>query len=310
MNGEKKKALGKGLSALISDSYAKISKIEKDLEKEGAGSEAFVEYSRIPEEGIKMIPIKDIVPNRDQPRLSLKEESLAELAESIKEQGVLQPVVLTKREREYELICGERRVRAATLAGLEKIPAVVKEIAGEKLLELALVENLQREDLNPLEEALAYTKLIEERRVTQDEVAKRVGKNRSSVANTVRLLRLPKEVQDLLANDLISSGHARALVSLPTPEHQRVIAQRIVKENLSVRQTEGIVQQALSGKRKAKRVRQLSPYIVDLERKLEAYFGTQVRVFHNKKNQGRVEIRYFSLDELDRILQALRIERH
>ncbi len=310
MEGEgKKRVLGKGLSALIKDSYTNIQRVEKELETDILSTNPDSGYLRIPEESIKMIAIKSIIPNRHQPRLAIRAEGLAELAESIKEQGVLQPVVVTKKGLEYELICGERRVRAAALAGLEKIPAVVKEVAGERLLEMALVENIQREDLNPLEEAIAYTKLIEARRTTQDEVAKRVGKNRSSVANTIRLLRLPKEVQDSVANELISAGHARALVALPTPEHQRVLAQRIVKENLSVRQVEEIVQQTLSGKRKAKRIRQINPYIVDLERKLEARFGTHVRVFHNKKNQGRIEVRYFSLDELDRILQVLNVEK-
>ncbi len=309
MDGDnKKRVLGKGLGALITDAYVKANQLEKDLSQQ--------EVSVTPQEavtsrdGAKFIPIKDIVPNRDQPRLNIREESLAELVESIKEQGVLQPVIVMKKSAtEYELICGERRLRAAALAGLEKIQAVVKEASSEKLLEMALVENIQREDLSPLEEALAYARLIEERNLTQDEVAKRVGKNRSTVANTVRLLRLPKDVQDLIANNLLSAGHARALVSLLTPEHQRVLAQRIVKESLSVRQTEEMVLGLNSGKKRAKRARQLNPHVADLERKLEMHFGTRVKIFNNKKNQGRIEIRYFSLDELDCVLQTMGIER-
>lgn len=305
----KKRSLGKGLGALITDAYVKAGQLDKDLNQPPTiilSQESATSFN----DGIKLVSIKDIVPNPDQPRLTIREEGLAELAESIKEQGVLQPVVVTKKNTgEYELICGERRLRAAALAGLEKIPVVVKESVGDKLLEMALVENIQREDLSPLEEALAYARLIEERGLTQEIVAKRVGKNRSTVANTVRLLRLPKEVQDLISKGLLSAGHARALVTLLTPEHQRVLAQRIVKENLSVRQVEEMVLTLNSGKRPAKRMRQLNPYVADLERKLELHFRTRVKIFNNKKNQGRIEIRYFSLDELDRILQTLGIER-
>jgi len=302
----KKRVLGKGLEALITDTYVKpVQKSEVVLNK--INTVSLEESGR---DAVKAIPIKNIVPNHDQPRLIIKEDSLAELADSIREQGVLQPIIVTKKTAiEYELICGERRLRAAALAGLENIPAVVKEVAGDKMLELALVENIQREDLGPLEEATAYARLIEERGLTQEDVAKRVGKNRSTVANTVRLLRLPKEVQDLIANDLISAGHARALVTLLTPEHQRVMAQRIVKEHLSVRQTEEIVLGLNSGKRRAKRARLLNPHVADLERKLEQRFRTRIKIYNNKKNQGRIEIRYFSLDELDSILQTMGIER-
>ena len=302
----KKRVLGKGLEALITDTYVKpVQKSEVVLNK--INTVSLEESGR---DAVKAIPIKNIVPNHDQPRLIIKEDSLAELADSIREQGVLQPIIVTKKTAiEYELICGERRLRAAALAGLENIPAVVKEVAGDKMLELALVENIQREDLGPLEEATAYARLIEERGLTQEDVAKRVGKNRSTVANTVRLLRLPKEVQDLIANDLISAGHARALVTLLTPEHQRVMAQRIVKEHLSVRQTEEIVLGLNSGKRRAKRARLLNPHVADLERKLEQRFRTRIKIYNNKKNKGRIEIRYFSLDELDSILQTMGIER-
>ena len=302
----KKRVLGKGLEALITDTYVKpVQKSEVVLNK--INTVSLEESGR---DAVKAIPIKNIVPNHDQPRLIIKEDSLAELADSIREQGVLQPIIVTRKTAiEYELICGERRLRAAALAGLESIPAVVKEVAGEKMLELALVENIQREDLGPLEEATAYARLIEERGLTQDEVAKRVGKNRSTVANTVRLLRLPQEIQDLIANDLITAGHARALVTLLTPEHQRVMAQRIVKEHLSVRQTEELVLGLNSGKRRAKRARLLNPHVADLERKLEQRFKTRIKIYNNKKNQGRIEIRYFSLDELDSILQTMGIER-
>lgn len=297
MEGDaKRRVLGRGLNALITTPAHPMD--ISDL----------AEIKKMSGPGLLEIPIKDIIPNRDQPRLLMREEALAELAESIKEQGILEPVIVTKRNSEYELICGERRVRAAALAGLDKIPAVVKEVADDKLLEMALVENIQREDLNPLEEAQAYLKFMETRNITQEEVAKRVGKNRASVANTIRLLKLPKEVQDLVVNQVITAGHARALISLVVPEHQRVLAQRIVKENLSVRQTEEIVQQLLTGKRRAKRARLQNSFVLDLESKLQTRLGTKVRVFNNKKNQGRIEIRYFSLDDLDRILEVLQIQ--
>ena len=239
----------------------------------------------------------------------IEEDTLAELAQSIKEQGVLQPIIVTQREGKYQLICGERRLRASRLAGLEKIPAIVKEAAGEKVLEMALVENLQREDLNALEEAQAYAKLVGGRGLTQEDLASRVGKSRSAVANALRLLSLPREVQDLIVNRVITGGHAKAIVPLPSPEHQRVLAQRVVKENLSVRQTEEIAQNMLTGKRRAKRLRRLDPYVQDLERKLEHKLATQVRLFHGKNNHGRIEVRYFSLDDLDRILQTLGVEK-
>jgi len=306
----KKRVLGKGLNALISSGYRidtpfSANTISSKTETEIA--EKFLPPSEEGAQSIYMVPVSEIIPNPEQPRIRFSDEALQELAESMKEQGVLQPVILTKKENGYQLICGERRVRAANLAGLEKIPAIVKEISPDRVLESALVENIQREDLNPVEEALAYGKLMEERKLSQEDVAKRVGKNRSTVANTLRLLRLPREVQELVGNGAISAGHARALVSLFSPEHQRVVAQKIVKENLSVRQTEELVQNILAGKRPAKRTRRLDPHIEDLERKLETRLGTRVRVFNNKKNQGRIEIKYFSLDELDRVLEILQI---
>lgn len=301
----KKKVLGRGLSALIPDTYNYHGETEI-----GGSTTGITAVSGVAKESVQEIPIERIRSGPHQPRTGMDETGLHELSQSIREQGVLQPVILSARNGDYEIICGERRVRAAALAGLGTIPAIIREIADEKTLEIALVENLQREDLNPLEEARAFAKLVQDRGMTQEEVAKRIGKDRSTVANTVRILRLPEEVLKLVEKGLIQRGHARCLVSLLTPEHQRVVAQRIVKENLSVRQTEEIAGALLQGKRKAKRLRVLDPYVLDLERKLEMKLGTQVRIFHNKKkNQGRIEIRYFSLDSLDRILDRLAIPR-
>jgi len=305
----RKKVLGKGLNALITNSYGSAQTAVLEEAPQKTEEHPAEIPSKILGENVVMIPLDKIVPNPEQPRSNFPESAIEELSESIKEQGILQPVIVTQREGQYQLICGERRLRAAGLAGLEKIPAIVKEISPNKILEMALVENIQREDLNAIEEAAAYEKLAEEQKLSQEDVAKRVGKSRSTVANSLRLLRLPKEVQEMVVNQMLSAGHARALVALFTPEHQRVVAQKIVKENLSVRQTEELVQNILAGKRPAKRARRDDPYIEDLERKIEARFGTQVRIFNNRKNQGRIEIRYFSLDELDRLLELLAIKR-
>ncbi len=293
----KKRALGKGLSALIPDSYMNILSTEKTNEPPETARSSSIEDVRISE----------IHPNHRQPRQHFPEETIRELADSIREQGILQPVVVKKAKSGYELICGERRMRAAQFLGLEKIPAVVKDVAEEKLIEWALVENIQREDLNAVEEGQAYLKLVEENGFSQDEVARKVGKDRSTVANTIRLLRLPEEVLTALLNGDIQAGHARAILSLPTPEHQRQMARRIVKEKLSVRQVEEIVGRVGTRKRRAKQARLLDQEILALEAKLERVLGTQVRIFPNKNNQGRVEIRYYSLDDLDRVLNLLGI---
>ncbi len=297
----KKKALGKGLSALIPDSYTKI--IQEQKEKIAQGEQA---KSDAP---IQEVAIADIQPNQDQPRRHFNDEALSELANSIKEQGILQPVIVKRKGNGFELICGERRLRASKLAGLSKVPVIIKDVADQKLLELALVENIQREDLNAIEEAQAYLRLVEERGLSQDQVADRVGKNRTTVANTIRILRLPQDVLSELAADRITNGHARALLSLPTPEHQRQVCKRIVQDKLSVRQVEDLVNRSLARKRRAKQARLLSPEIQDLEHKLERKLGTSVKIFARKNNQGRIEVQYYSLDDLDRVLNLIGIPR-
>ena len=297
-----KKVLGKGLSALIPDTYV------KDIQQKQ--SMAVLDSPRPSDSGFRLIPIAQIIPNDDQPRKEFAQEKIQELAASIKEKGVMQPVVVKKTaEGRFMLICGERRFRAAQVCGLTEIPAVIKDIANEDFLEWALIENIQRQDLNPLEEAEAYRRLAEERMLSQDEIAKRVGKDRSSVANHMRLLRLPDEIRIYIADGRLTAGHARALLGLLTPEHQRQMAKRIVQETLSVRQVEAIVKRSNAHKRKPKSARYLKPEIVDLESKLTQHLGTQVRIYP-KKNQkeGRLEIRYFSLDDLDRVLEKIGIQ--
>jgi len=300
-----KKVLGKGLSALIPDSYV-------DEPKATAQTTILARPGSVRQEnGFQIIPIAAIRPNHDQPRKEFSQASIEELAASIKEKGVLQPVVVKKvGDTEYELICGERRFRAATLCGLTEIPAVIKDIANDDFLEWALIENIQREDLNPLEEAEAYRRLAEERMLSHEEISKRVGKNRSTVTNTMRLLRLPEEVQRWIAIGSLSAGHARALLALMTPEHQRQLARRIAEENLSVRQVEAIVNRSNAHKRKPKYARQLKPEIVDLEHRLAQHFGTQIKIFPRKnQTQGRIEMYYFSLDDFDRIIDKMGLPR-
>lgn len=309
-----KKALGKGLSALIPDSYKEhIAAEEKEILNATAAittaTETTVQTPALPAKDLpfQLLPISLIAANADQPRKNFKNETIEELADSIREKGILQPIIVKKKsEQVFEIVCGERRFRAAVLCGLTEVPAIVKDVAEEDFLEWALIENIQREDLNPLEEAEAYQRLVEERRISQDEVAKRVGKNRVTVTNMLRLLRLPQEVRLFLADGRLSAGHARALLGLPSPEHQRQMAKRIIEENLSVRQVEAMVNRSNAHKRKANMARHLSTEIVDLETRLTHFLGTQAKIYPRKnQKEGRIEIQYFSLDDLDRVLQKI-----
>ncbi|MDD5225990.1 MAG: ParB/RepB/Spo0J family partition protein [Candidatus Omnitrophica bacterium] len=313
-----KKALGKGLSALIPDSYKEhMAAAEKEISSVAATittePEATVQAAVFPakDSAFQLIPVSAIAPNADQPRKNFNAETIEELASSIREKGVLQPIIVKrKNEGTFEIVCGERRFRAATLCGLTEVPAIIKDIADEDFLEWALIENIQREDLNPIEEAEAYQRLVEERMISQEEVAKRVGKNRVTVTNMLRLLRLPPEIKQYLAEGRLSAGHARALLGLLSPEHQRQMAKRIVEENLSVRQVEAIVNRSNAHKRKAKSARHLSAEIVDLETRLTHFLGTQAKIYPRKnQKEGRVEIQYFSLDDLDRVLQKIGLPR-
>lgn len=282
-----KKGLGKGLGALIPDNY-----VEMLDEKSAEGSTGFRE-----------IAVADIVPNRDQPRHEFNAQRLEELMQSIRSNGVIQPIVVSQRGRQYEIVCGERRFQAVKRLGLSTVPAIVRDVDPANLLEVALIENIQRQDLNSIEEAMAYQRLQESKQFSQEEIAQKVGKDRSTIANSIRLLRLPKDIQDLLQSDRISSGHARALLALPTEDYQKRLVKRIIAEGLSVRQTEEIVQRS-GHKRRAKLARRLDVEIIDLERRLEQRLGTRVKLFAGKK-KGRIEISYFSLDDLDRILTLL-----
>ena len=288
----KRKALGKGLSSLIPASIARAS-VEADSKSPGLPAELRLEVSKIR-------------PNPRQPRQSFDEAGLDELARSIRTQGLLQPVVVRPLlNGHFELIAGERRWRAAQRAGIHKIPAVVRDVPDEKLLELALIENVQREELNAIEEAEAYRILIDDLELTQNEVAERVGKQRTTVANALRLLNLPETVKAMVRERLISMGHARALLALEDAKTIELLASRIVAEGLSVREVESRAKRpAATGPRAGRPTNPVDPNVAAAETTLQRTLGTKVRITGNGK-VGRVEVHYHSADELDRVYQLI-----
>lgn len=275
----KRRALGRGLGALIPT-------INYDA---GSG---------LGDNGERLVPVDEIRPNPYQPRAAFPCEGIEELAQSIKEKGVLQPLLVRRTTHGYELIAGERRFRAARLAGLREVPVIVREADEREALELALVENLQREGLNPIEEAHGYHRLVEQFGLTQDEVARRVGKNRSTVTNSLRLLQLPDEIQAQLADGRLSAGHARCLLGLSSPGEQAKLAHEIVRRKLSVRESERLVREQ-SNKRKPDFDRQA------VEAELSHALGTRVRLKHRKNGAGSIEIEYYSLAELNGLISRL-----
>jgi ParB family chromosome partitioning protein len=278
-----KKALGKGLGALLPSSKVSLPTEPADVQR---------------------IRIENIVPNRYQPRHTFSKEDLAELAASIKESGVLQPIMVRRKgDGIYELIAGERRWRASKEAGLETIPVVIRNCSDQEALLLALVENLQREDLNPMETARAYSRMMNEFGLTQDAIAVKVGRDRSSIANFVRLIHLHPEVQELVEGGTLTTGHAKALLGHPSPEEQLRIGKLVAAGTLSVRETEKLVELNLVGKKRQPKSLRSSPW-TDLEARLQKRLGTKVTV-HPHKQGGKVVIHYFSPDELDGVVEAL-----
>lgn len=285
------------------------------LGPKGKGLEALFESSK--KEAVKkntensdgtvvLLDINKIEPNRNQPRKQFQEESLEELAESIKNYGVIQPIVVKQNEDYYELIAGERRWRASKIAGLKEIPAIIKKYEDEKLFEIALAENLQREDLNPMEEAAGYSKLSTDFNLSQDEIAKRVGKSRSAVANAMRLLNLDSRVQELVKNGKLSPGHARSILPIENSDEQFELAERIIDEELSVRETESIVKRLLE--KKPETAEKKSKFNTDgynkIEESLRDILGTKVKL-KSGKNKGAIEIEYYSDEDLDRIMALM-----
>ena len=284
-----RKALGRGLSALLGE----------DTDKQTGGEEGFIE-----------IDIDLITPNAEQPRTRFTEANLEELTQSIKVNGVVQPILVRKKGNSYELVAGERRWRASQRAGLTKIPAVVKDISDDKILELALVENIQRQELNAIEEARAYKKLIETIGLTQEMVASRVGKDRTFIANYLRILRLPDDIQDLVSEEKISVGHARALLMVDNSDAQRRVARSIMEMTLSVRETEKAVKRISRGETEVIEKTQVKPKedpnLKAAETKLRRKFSTQIRIVpDNKGTGGKIEFEYYGQDDLDRIYQIL-----
>ncbi len=271
-----RKALGRGLEALIP---------KRD------------DMAKVP--GITQVPVESIFPAKSQPRKNFDEKSLKGLASSIRERGIILPLIVQSKDGGYELIAGERRWRAAHMAGLDKIPVMIKDLSGSEALEIALIENIQREDLNPIEEATVYKKLIEDFNLTQEILSKKVGKDRSSIANYLRLLKLPKIIKEDLINGTLSMGHARALLALDSPENLLEIRNSVVKKGLSVREIESLVKK-LDKKRKITRKKSGDVFLLALESRFQKTLGTRVRIKASKKG-GKIEISYFSVDDLDRI---------
>lgn len=300
-----KRGLGRGLDVMIPDNGGSVkSNTEKSSGKTTASDHKKTKENPAPQSGEIKIKITKIEPNRDQPRKQFDEDSLLELSESIKQYGVLQPLVVSDKKDYYEIIAGERRWRAAKMAGLKEVPVIIKELNEQEIVEISLIENIQREDLNPIEEALAFKRLLEEFHLKQDEVAERVSKSRTAVTNVMRLLKLEKEVQQMLIDEMITAGHARALLAITDREMQIRIANEIFDEKLSVRETEKLVKAVLSPKKEKKIPKNPAEDAIyeSLEEKMKGIIGTKVRINRRKNDKGKIEIEYYSKNELERII--------
>lgn len=295
-----KKGLGKGLGNLIPESDKEAQKtkvVEKVVEKKVIVKE--------PAETI--VKINEVEPNKNQPRRTFDEDALLELAESIKQHGVIQPLIVKKRDKYYEIIAGERRWRAAKMAGLKEIPIVIKDLSDQEIMEVALIENVQREDLNPIEEAQAYQRLIKEYNYKQDELAERVSKSRVAVTNSMRLLKLDERVQKMIIDDMISAGHARALLAITDSEKQYTIAMKVFDEKLSVRETEKLIKNLDKQVKPKVNTTPENDFIYrDIENKLKESMGTKVIIHNKDNNKGKIEIEYYSQDDFERIVDILK----
>jgi ParB family chromosome partitioning protein len=277
-----KKGLGKGLGALISSAND-----ENELS------------------GVKELKINEIEPNVYQPRKKFDDQKLIQLSDSIKEHGIVQPIIVRKEENIYKIVAGERRWRAARLAGLNSVPVIIKDVSNKQVMEMALIENIQREDLNPIEEAEAYERLLNEYNMTQEELSKSIGKNRSTIANIIRLLALSKKVKESLIDGEITNGHARALISIEDEEIQEKICKEIIKKSLNVRETENLVKRIQISNDDNKKVKSVDENIIKIEDDLKKIFGTKVKLF-NKNKKGKIMIEYYSNEELDRLLEIFK----
>ena len=288
------RGLGKGLDSLIPNTIGEAKEKKESKEK--------VE-NKNPE---TMVKLSMVEPNGEQPRKNFDEDSLLELAESIKQFGLLQPIIVQDRKNHFEIIAGERRWRAAKMAGLKEIPVIIKNLTNQEIVEISLIENIQREDLNPIEEAQAYKRLLEEFNLKQDEVAERVSKSRTAVTNSMRLLKLCDEVQQMVVNEMISTGHARALLSIEDPEEQYMIAQKVFDEKMSVREVEKLVKDLHKPEKAPKKEnKSLEVIYQNIENRLKESLGTKVYISPKNNGAGKIEIEFYNHDDLDRLMEQL-----
>ena len=294
-----KRGLGKGLDSLIPTNVMMESEVKH----------ATVSTASSPEEekdGTLMVKLSKVEPNREQPRKNFDEDSLQELAESLKQFGMLQPILVQNRGDYYEIIAGERRWRAAKIAGLKEVPVIVRELTDQEIVEISLIENIQREDLNPIEEAQAYKRLLTEFHLKQDEVAERVSKSRTAVTNSMRLLKLCDEVQKMVVDDMISTGHARALLSIEDPEEQYLIAQKIFDEKLSVREVEKLVKDLHKPPKPPKEENKtLQAIYQEISERLKQSLSTKVSVSAKQNGAGKIEIEFYNHEDLERLLERI-----
>ena len=290
------RGLGKGLDSLIPNAVVE-KKAKKETSKEKAEEKTTQET---------MVKITMVEPNRKQPRKNFDEDALLELSDSIKQFGVIQPIVVQDRKDHYEIIAGERRWRAAKLAGIKEVPVIIKNYTEREIVEISLIENIQREDLNPIEEAQAYKRLLTEFNLKQDEVAERVSKSRTAVTNSMRLLKLSEEVQQMVINDMLSTGHARALLAIENPEEQYMLAQKVFDEKLSVRDVEKLVKNIHKpAKVKKPDNKVLSLIYQDIEEKLKQALSTKVSVVAKEEGAGKIEVEFYNHEDLERLMEII-----
>ena len=297
----KKGGLGKGLDSLMPNKV-NTRQLNQGISQDPAEKEP-----------VKQVKLSLVEPNRDQPRKKFSEESLAELADSIRQYGIIQPLIVQDKNGYYEIIAGERRWRAAKLAGLKEIPIIIRDISQQEVMEISLIENIQRENLNPIEEALAYKRLLEEFNLKQEEVAKRVSKSRTAVTNSMRLLKLTEDVQQMVIDEKLTMGHARCLIAIEDPDLQKQIALQVIDKNLSVRDTEKLMKKLQKQKESAEEEQKktaedsaLTAVYEHIAEQMKTILGTKVEIRRKDKEKGKIEIEYYSQDKLDRLLQLMK----
>lgn len=296
----KKRGLGNGLNNLIpgGDDIEETKTEPRIVER--------VVEKIVEKKAETMVKLVDIEPNKEQPRNNFNEDALLELADSIKQFGIIQPLVVQKKDKYYKIIAGERRWRAAKIAGIKEVPVIIKDYSDEEIMEIALIENIQREDLNPIEEAQAYRRLLQEYNLKQDEIAEKVSKSRTAITNSMRLLKLADEVQQMIIDEMITSGHGRTLLAIEDKDKQILLANQIFDEKLSVRETEKLVKAVVDPKPKKEKEKYDDEVIyTNLEDKIKTIVGSNVSINRKSKDKGKIEIEYYSVAELERIVELM-----